>query len=297
MTMLTTLPNGSQLTKTGLVLPDGMTYQQWAAMAPQFLATQKAVQWALGDFINFGEAKWGKTYDEAQRLTGFDYSTLATYAWVARQIPLSLRRENLAYSIHKEVAGLPEEQQRAWLDVAEFEQLTVAEFRTRLRRYTAPTAPAAPVTSSSAAPLPAAALRNAEADQARQERAGASAGAAPAAPRYEPPAVIAQRMREDAESRRDVVMGTQPRYVDTKISLLPTSPEDEQDPDVPPLPCPAAAGGEGVVYLMKIGEEAHRALNALLADWNRKNPALRMGQAEFAAALFRREATRLGLEF
>jgi hypothetical protein len=47
-------------------------------------------------------------YSQAlQDKTGFEHQTLANDKWIAGQIDFSLRRENLPFSHHKEVAPLP----------------------------------------------------------------------------------------------------------------------------------------------------------------------------------------------
>ena len=48
---------------------------------------------------------YGEMYSQALDETEAEYSTLSNYKWVVSRIPFSLRRENLTYSIHKEIAN------------------------------------------------------------------------------------------------------------------------------------------------------------------------------------------------
>ena len=57
-------------------------------------------------------------YDAALAATGLDRSTLATYAYVSRNVPRSLRNEQLSWEHHKAVARLNETDQERWLQVA-----------------------------------------------------------------------------------------------------------------------------------------------------------------------------------
>ena len=53
------------------------------------------------------------------QITGFEYQTLKNYAWVAGNIKLSVRTDNLTFDHHRMVAHLSEDQQRQWLSTAE----------------------------------------------------------------------------------------------------------------------------------------------------------------------------------
>jgi len=60
----------------------------------------------------------GEIYEAALRLTGLDRTTLATYAYVARKVPSSLRNEQLSWEHHKAVARLEPHLQTKWLEIA-----------------------------------------------------------------------------------------------------------------------------------------------------------------------------------
>lgn len=75
-----------------------------------------AVQWWLGDWVNYGEATYGETYSQALEATEYEEKTLRNYAYVARNIQMSRRRDNLTFSVHSEIVGLPTaKEQDRWL--------------------------------------------------------------------------------------------------------------------------------------------------------------------------------------
>lgn len=89
----------------GLELPQALTYPEWEQFGSVFRRITTQVTWALADWLNFGEKKFGESYAQAIDITGFDYQYLADVAWVGRVFPLFARRENLPFSYHRETAN------------------------------------------------------------------------------------------------------------------------------------------------------------------------------------------------
>lgn len=75
--------------------------------------------WWLGDWPVYGEYAYSDRYKQALADTSLGYQTLRNYAWVARKIPLSRRRDALSFGHHAEVAALPDHEQDVWLTRAE----------------------------------------------------------------------------------------------------------------------------------------------------------------------------------
>jgi len=90
--------------------------------------------WWVGDWLQYGAARWGEKYAEAARITGYDVKTLRNIAYVARRFDLSRRRDKLTWSHHAEVAVLDHEEQDRWLDRVVADRLSVADLRIELRR-------------------------------------------------------------------------------------------------------------------------------------------------------------------
>lgn len=130
-----------QITRTGLEVTSDLTFDEWQSMATRFGAAMSSAAFVIGDWLVYGEDHFrgqlrlpgfekekiagqkvsSDVYDEALRLTGLDRTTLATYAYVARRVPHSLRNEQLSWEHHKAVAKLEHEDQERWLKIAEGE--------------------------------------------------------------------------------------------------------------------------------------------------------------------------------
>ena len=96
-------------------------------------ALGRASGWWLGDWIRYGNARYGERYDAAARLTGYDMHSLRNMAYVAGHFEVSRRRTGLSFSHHAELACLPPEEQELWLDRAEAGGLSVRALRMHLR--------------------------------------------------------------------------------------------------------------------------------------------------------------------
>jgi hypothetical protein len=119
---------------TGLSFSSRMPYEIWSILGPRIAARANTSRWWLGDWLVFGERRYGTRYREAVAATGLDYQTLRNYAVVARRFELSRRRDNLSFQHHAEVCALPEAQQERWLDLANQNHWSKQELRLRIRR-------------------------------------------------------------------------------------------------------------------------------------------------------------------
>lgn len=117
-----------QVTPVGLVLPE-IEYEEWERLGGLLTAMEQGIQWYRGDWLNYGEHKYGEKYSQALDAGMGDYQTLANYAWVAKAVPLSVRTEKLSWNHHLVVASLPSEQQKPMLDYAIENKLSVRDFK------------------------------------------------------------------------------------------------------------------------------------------------------------------------
>jgi hypothetical protein len=113
---------------------EGLSFEDWVGHGRRLGATARAGGWWIGDWVRFGNARYGERYTRAARITGYDAQTLMNMAWVASRFEISRRRENLSWSHHAELVALPVEEQEAWLDAAEENRLSVRCLREELRR-------------------------------------------------------------------------------------------------------------------------------------------------------------------
>jgi len=111
---------GVIITRNSLAIGKELSYEEWESIGYELFKVNAAWQWWVGDWINYGEKKYGKTYEQALALTEKNKTTLEIAACVAREFEI-FRRRNLSFSHHQDVAGLDREQQDAILDQAERE--------------------------------------------------------------------------------------------------------------------------------------------------------------------------------
>jgi len=106
-------------TPTSLDIPENATNEEWADMGRVLMRLDGAIQWALADWLAYGEDhKWGETYQQVAAEFDYETETLYTYAWVARRVRANIRREGLSFAHHRAVARLPADKQRMWLQRA-----------------------------------------------------------------------------------------------------------------------------------------------------------------------------------
>jgi N6-adenosine-specific RNA methylase IME4 len=111
--------NKCKVSKVGLTFNEEMTFEEWQSIGLQLQLMHGSVGFWIGDWLNFGERKWGEKYAQAIEETGLDYGTLMNYVWVSKALPFSLRSENLSYSAHKEIAAAPEKERKQLIENSE----------------------------------------------------------------------------------------------------------------------------------------------------------------------------------
>ena len=91
----------------------------------------KQVQFAIGDYMTACVGLFG---DDAYQLAIFDYSIsrLKTMKQIAERIVPAIRREDLEFSFHEEVAYIPPELQEEWLGKAKQYKWTVKDLHEAL---------------------------------------------------------------------------------------------------------------------------------------------------------------------
>lgn len=118
------------VSRTGLALHASLSFAEWAALAPRLNEASRCIGLLIGDWLVYGQTQFtsptarkaarvsADDYAAAVEATGLDHTTLATYAYVARRVPQSVRHENLSWVHHKVVAKLEQDSQSRWLLVA-----------------------------------------------------------------------------------------------------------------------------------------------------------------------------------
>lgn len=123
----------SAISKVAWAPQQDLGQAEWFAAGRKLGAIGRCSQWWIGDWIRYGNSRWGEKYAEAARVTGYDVASLRNMAWVAAHFELSLRSDKLSWSHHVLLAPLSTDEQRAWIKRAIEERLSVADLRLELR--------------------------------------------------------------------------------------------------------------------------------------------------------------------
>jgi len=140
------------VTPVSWMAPDDLKPSEWVEHGRRLGIVGRNVAWWIGDWLRYGNARYGERYSRATRITGYDRQTLMNYVYVTTRFEPSRRWESLSWSHHAELAALPEADQDELLSRAEAERMSVRDVRELLRakrRYArSPLAPAAPGAAS-----------------------------------------------------------------------------------------------------------------------------------------------------
>jgi hypothetical protein len=120
--------------KTGLVFTKEIDFKTWKQIGKQLYQIKGSIQFWIGDWLRYGEQKYGEMYEEALQELGYEYGTLANHKYVASNVEISLRNENLTFNHHKEVAKLNTADQKHFLDKSEKENLSTRQLREAIRK-------------------------------------------------------------------------------------------------------------------------------------------------------------------
>ena len=117
------------LTPKGLVAGDDVGFEEWQQLGEVLQRFEASIQWLIGDWMAFGERRWGQTYEQVASATGYEVTTLYNFASVARSINFSLRSEKLSFGHHRLVVSMAPDLQRQWLEYGEVNNLSISQMR------------------------------------------------------------------------------------------------------------------------------------------------------------------------
>lgn len=107
------------ITRTGIQFNEELSFEEWEALGQQLAPVANSIRFIVGDWINYGEKRYGEKYEEALTRTGLALQTLKNYAWVTKNVETSVRTDVLDFTHHQVVAKIKNgEEQRHWLDIA-----------------------------------------------------------------------------------------------------------------------------------------------------------------------------------
>lgn len=112
---------GMTLTATGIVCNGSVSFDDWQRAGAFIERCGGAVQWWIGDWLNYGEGRpeWGDKYEEAIQIFDREYGSLANLKSISKLFDFNRRVKNLSWTHHREVAHLAKSDADALLKEAE----------------------------------------------------------------------------------------------------------------------------------------------------------------------------------
>lgn len=119
-----------------LRITSDVTYEEWSAYGKKLSKRYSTLQWLIGDWINWGEQKWGEKYAQALDDLSFSYGTLRNYASICARISPENRNPKLRFHQIKHVASLEPREQRKIVDFATSHEMTGDDILEAVQRIT-----------------------------------------------------------------------------------------------------------------------------------------------------------------
>lgn len=117
-----------------LILHPALELDEWAPVGIRLRQVKEWLQFAIGDWLNHGEAHYGEMYSQAATDTGMPEETLMILKYVSSRVAPESRIKDLTWSHHREVAKFPPEEQTRWLEMALQEHWSVRDLREALKK-------------------------------------------------------------------------------------------------------------------------------------------------------------------
>ena len=132
-----------EVTPLGLRFHGEPDFKKWSALGRKIGQALRSMEFVIGDWLVDGEQNFARKgpgrptscdYEKAVKATGIDIAILRKYAYVSRNVNLSLRNDKLSWNHHRMVARLKPEKQQHWIDLAanHEERITVRRLRTSI---------------------------------------------------------------------------------------------------------------------------------------------------------------------
>jgi hypothetical protein len=125
--------DGSRVAVVFWIAAPGMDERRWMECGKQIGRVGNGTSWWIGDWLRYGNAKFGEKYALAARITGYDEQTLMNYVYVAAHVAIPQRHTDVSWSHHAEVAKLDPDGQARWLERIVCDRLSVKDLRLELR--------------------------------------------------------------------------------------------------------------------------------------------------------------------
>lgn len=110
-----------------------LSIEQLTQLAALFGQVNHSSRWWIADLHEYTEMRHSEYVAQVMEATRLSPQTIENIVSVGKRVPRSIRRVELAFSTHAEVASLSPNDQRHWLKVALEERLSKMELRQRIR--------------------------------------------------------------------------------------------------------------------------------------------------------------------
>jgi len=117
------------LDEVSLMIPDGLGYETVEGMLGALKGLHDCVKWWIGDLLEYAERSYGEKYSQLLDATEFEYKTLRNIRWTVGRVGVRVRRKELTFWHHAEVAGLVEVEQERYLGEAVGKGWSVRQLR------------------------------------------------------------------------------------------------------------------------------------------------------------------------
>lgn len=139
---IVTMAEGGAITPVSLDLSDpDLPFESYEMLGAYLGRMNRSCSWWIGDWLVFGEGVYGEKFAQAVAHTGLAEQTLLNRAYVCRNVARELRRPEVPFSVHAEVASLPAKEQRKWLERASKGNWTRADLRAQMKARRTDTPP------------------------------------------------------------------------------------------------------------------------------------------------------------
>lgn len=122
-----------ELSKTNLTFKRDVSKDEWMDVFKVLKQVEGCVQFWIGDCLAYRQQKWGM-YDDIAEDTGYEIETLRKYKKISEGIESGLRRPDLSFSHHEQVAFLEPDKQELFLNKAVEEGLSVRDLRREIHK-------------------------------------------------------------------------------------------------------------------------------------------------------------------
>ena len=103
---VTTSERGKFLCKEASLELGKQTWESWKRIGRSVGILVSASPWYVADWLLFGERQFGERYADAVDITGLSPERLRVLAWVGERFTPDLRRPELSFEAHRELAAI-----------------------------------------------------------------------------------------------------------------------------------------------------------------------------------------------